>query len=323
MASRKPAKDAIGEWRAVPKNLPRAWFSEDVTPYARMLGLELFRRCDDDYQGIVVTNDPWTDDICKSLEIGGPHRNAAKAALRCLVKAGLVRPLKGRLFIEMGQTGAVAEAARNEPISNSDRTQLKPPLNPTQITCESRVNQQSTQPVEIVDITKHREGKAREVEGREGSRAREADTDPRFGPIPQHALAEARQKRPPSPQPPSKYEPPKPATVAGRLVESAWQNICLKLWISKSWEPADVCDGLGEALVLSARESGNTLESVVGCGLYRFAVLCKAHNSNKVPALRWLFHHGKLSQCLHEGADNNPPAYRMVAVVEALAGAAQ
>lgn len=322
---RNPAREALGEWRAVPATLPRPWLKNELSPYARYIGLELFRRCDDDYQGIVAVNDPWPEDVCKQLEITGSHRNAAKAALRALVKAGLLRPLKGRIFIELGQKGAVADAAREEPISNSDQTTSESKSNHVQITSESPVNQQSTQVAEIVKLPIDRVGKEREGEGREGSRARaSADVDPRFGPVPPHALRELHTKQQQAPAAkPATYSPGEAATLPGRLVESVWQQLCLQFWIAKSWEEPAVLDGLGEALELSATGSNNTLDSVTKCCLYRFAVLCKAHNEQKIPALKWLFKHGKLSQCLHEGADKNPPAYQMVSVVEKHLEAAQ
>jgi hypothetical protein len=155
MTTKNPAKDALGQWRAVPEKLPRAWHNK-VTPYARFIGLELYRRCDDAYQGIVQVGTPWMDDVCRQLEIDGTHRKALKTALSSLVSKGLIKVFDGYIFVDFGQQGEVANRARIEP--NSNHTQTSVELGPNQKQIDDREN---------IEIASPRVGKDKGRVGRE------------------------------------------------------------------------------------------------------------------------------------------------------------
>lgn len=151
-------------------------------------------------------------------------------------------------------------------------------------------------------------------------RAREADlapeVDPRFGEPPPHVLHELKPVRAIAPPAP-KYDPQLPDTKAGLFAAKTWRQVTAKFWLAPSWEPPADFERLVADLEFSVAESGNTLESLIRCCLYRYAAENYERNVARAPALCWVFKGSRLSQSLHDGADLNPPEWQPVPHLEA------
>lgn len=168
MAHSNPAKEALKQWRALPVKLPRAWYK--VSPYARFLGIELFRHCDDAYQGVIDTTSAaeWMDDICRKLEVDGPNRPATKTALTALVSSNLIRVFEDHIFVDLGQKGARSDTCRTAeqapspaPAKKRVRITVRSRSDHGQNTVISPSDHVSTQTVENIKLIPPRIGEER------------------------------------------------------------------------------------------------------------------------------------------------------------------
>lgn len=341
-SKKNPAKEAFGKWKAFPEKLPRTWHK--ATPYARFMGLELFRCCDDAYQGIVDTTSSatWMDDACRQLQIDGNYRQVAKQSLEQLVGLGLIRIFENHIFVDVGQKGALADSKRTEPSlpftkpatkpkqarskSGSSSVQSGSPLGSSQVLGGDDLGsiRDSTQPIETVELTSSRVGKEREGKDRIGEGSQQEVVIYACEPPPQALFPDLVPHDPPDDPRPKRNRQRKAATrdplVAA--VSDIWTRLYRDRWSC----PHHVKDSAIAEFVDSCRQSAYwadgtqyDLLSIAKCVLWGYindespAVLKRYH------PLKWIFDYGRFTRYLHEFPPDIPDEFRPVKISEAAA----